>query len=58
MDFYEGGDLFTFIINLSHPLEEKEVKKLILQLSEAVLYLHSRRIVHRDISAKVTILSH
>ena len=58
MDFYEGGDLFTFIINLSRPLKEKEVKKLILQLSEAVLYLHSRRIVHRDISAKVKILSH
>lgn len=46
-DYYPKGDLYKKI-KLA-PLQEKECKKYIRQLCEAVQYLHSLNIMHRDI---------
>jgi len=46
-DYYPGGDLYKK--TKRKPLEETECKKYIRQLCEAVKYLHSLNIIHRDI---------
>lgn len=44
----EGGDLFSRIVDTGC-MEESEAKFIITQILEAVKYLHSIRIAHRDI---------
>jgi serine/threonine protein kinase len=47
-DYYEGGDLFSFI--LKHKNIGENISKIIIrQLLEAVYYLHQNNIIHRDI---------
>jgi serine/threonine protein kinase len=47
---YENGDLFKYIRNLKTRLSELSVKKIIWNLIDTVMYLHSLGIVHRDLS--------
>lgn len=61
MDFVEGEDLDQRVIRLGHPLPEREAAAEMLQVCEAVAYLHTRRpqpIIHRDIkpsNIKITV---
>lgn len=45
-----GGDLFDFIVT-RHPagVQEDTARSITLQMTSALFYLHSRRIVHRDL---------
>lgn len=52
MDYIAGQDLDQMVIDLGHPLPERQAAALLAQVSEAVAYLHTRRpqpIIHRDI---------
>ena len=52
MDYIEGEDLDERVVNAQRPLAEREAAALMLQVCEAVAYLHTRRpqpIIHRDI---------
>lgn len=50
MEYIRGGDLFDYIVGRGHsPFTEAEAKFLFVQLVEAVIYIHSRRIVHCDL---------
>ncbi len=52
MDFIEGQDLTDMIINRRTPLSEAQALQWMIQICEAVAYLHSQRphpIIHRDI---------
>jgi tetratricopeptide (TPR) repeat protein/predicted Ser/Thr protein kinase len=52
MDFIEGADLDNKVTVTSRPLGEHEAASIMLQVCEAVAYLHTRRpqaIIHRDI---------
>jgi NIMA (never in mitosis gene a)-related kinase len=51
MEFCEGGDLKD-LIERSHPMTEEQTMTLFLQICEAVRYLHSRDIVHRDLKSQ------
>ena len=44
----EGGDLFSRIVD-NGCMEESEAKFIITQILDAVKYLHSIHIAHRDI---------
>lgn len=46
---YCEHDLSMIMKRVDHPFRESEVKTLILQLLEAVEFIHSKWIVHRDI---------
>ncbi len=52
MDYIDGEDLDQLVIRTGRPLAEQDAAALILQVCEAVAYLHTRRpqpIIHRDI---------
>lgn len=48
MDYAKGGELSKYI--LKHKiLSEKVCKKIFSQLRDAVKYMHSKNVVHRDL---------
>ncbi|MEM7343418.1 MAG: protein kinase [Chloroflexota bacterium] len=51
MDFIEGEDLWEIVKEQEHPLSEALALDYIIQVCEAVKYLHTRKppIIHRDI---------
>ena len=52
MDYVEGVDLHEQVIAVGSPISEREAAGYMLQICEAVAYLHTRRpqpIIHRDI---------
>ncbi|MEM7074041.1 MAG: serine/threonine-protein kinase [Pseudomonadota bacterium] len=50
LDFVPGRDLLQIINEDPHKLAPADIKQLLIQLLEAVSYLHDRGILHRDIS--------
>lgn len=46
---YCAYDLASLVERMSRPFLESEVKQILLQLLEAVEYLHANFIVHRDL---------
>ena len=55
-DYVEGGELFEYL-KIKSRLDESTVAKYILQLSEAVDYLHELNIIHRDIKPENILLT-
>jgi len=51
MDYIEGQDLQALLENSQGPLPEKQVLDWIVQVSEALIYMHSQipPVIHRDI---------
>ncbi|MBN1994406.1 MAG: protein kinase [Anaerolineae bacterium] len=51
MDYIEGEDLWTVVKTQGHPLAETQAIKYIIQVADAVSYLHHQNppIIHRDI---------
>ena len=56
MEFAEGGDLFDYI-NSKGRLEESIAKPLLRQISEALDYIHSETIAHRDLKCENILLN-
>lgn len=44
-----GGDLFAYLSDHPNGLEEEMARSIIHQLLSALMYLHERNIIHRDI---------
>lgn len=54
-----GGDLFDFIVQRNPSgVKEDIAKSMTLQMSSALFYLHSRRIVHRDLKVRISFSIH
>lgn len=45
----EGKDLYDYLLKRNFRITESRAKELALQLGEAIKYLHSFGIIHRDI---------
>lgn len=50
LELCENGEFQRYLKSLGHPLTEDEAREVMLQLLEGMLYLHSRKILHRDLS--------
>lgn len=48
MEFIQGGELFTHIINKKR-FDEESTKYIIAQIILALGYLHSKEIIYRDL---------
>ena len=48
MEYCEGGELFTKLVNKRH-FTEYEAAKIMHQLLSAVAYCHSHNVIHRDL---------
>ena len=48
MDLAKGGELGNYIAENKY-LSEKITKKLFLQIHEAVIYIHGKNVIHRDL---------
>jgi serine/threonine protein kinase len=49
MEFIDGKDLFDFIYNEDHLLDEQTIIYIFVQLAGAVKYCHKNNILHRDL---------
>lgn len=50
MEYVPGGDLFDYIVGRGRsPFTEEEARFLFVQLLEAIVYVHNRKVVHCDI---------
>lgn len=48
LEFVEGGSLFNHMMQ-RHKYSEKEAANIVKQVLDALVYLHKKRIVHRDV---------
>lgn len=48
MEYAKGGELSSYIAEVNY-FTEQQAKKIFKQLHEAVKYIHSRNVIHRDL---------
>lgn len=49
MEFADGGDLHDYMDEKSNTLSEKEIISIFFQITKAIQYLHSMKIIHLDL---------
>src|SRR5690625_531221 len=49
MEYADAGTLAEFLGSLAKPLKEIEILAVFMQIVSAVVYLHHRNVIHRDI---------
>jgi len=58
LEFCERGDLYEAIRKGHGPLETEHVRQFMLQLVDAVSYIHNKGVYHRDIKPENIFLTH
>ncbi|XP_064465697.1 STE20-like serine/threonine-protein kinase [Ornithodoros turicata] len=51
IEFCEGGAVDTIMLDLEKPLTETQVRFVCHELCEGLRFLHSRKVIHRDLKA-------
>ncbi|GLI80349.1 hypothetical protein PoHVEF18_008703 [Penicillium ochrochloron] len=57
LDYCPGGDLFEFATSGHRPMSPGLIRRIFAELMDAVRYLHSNYIVHRDIKLENVLLT-
>ena len=57
LEYIPNGNLKTFLFNNGKSLTPKQLKQIMLELSTAVLFLHSVGIIHRDLKPENVLIS-
>lgn len=58
LDYCPGGDLFEFATSGAPPMSAGLIRRIFTELVDAVRYLHSHYIVHRDIKLESELVSY
>lgn len=58
VEYCQGGELQGYLQSRKGPLSEPEASHLLGQVVSGLLYLHSHRILHRDLSLSNLLLTH
>lgn len=56
MEHLKGGELFDRLRRKDHSFTEAQASTLFRQLVSAVHYMHSKRVVHRDLKPEVGVV--
>lgn len=51
MELMEGGELFDYVVQKG-TLNEEEASKIVRRVTSALVYMHSKNIVHRDLKVR------
>eukprot|EP00058_Branchiostoma_floridae_P006098 XP_002591586.1 hypothetical protein BRAFLDRAFT_116319 [Branchiostoma floridae] len=57
IEFCAGGALDDIMLDLDHPLTEPQIRVICRQMLEALDYLHTHHIIHRDLKAGNVLLT-
>ncbi|XP_066277844.1 serine/threonine-protein kinase 10-like isoform X1 [Branchiostoma lanceolatum] len=57
IEFCAGGALDDIMLDLDHPLSERQIRVICRQMLEALDYLHTHHIIHRDLKAGNVLLT-
>jgi len=57
MELCENGELYKFIQHRKQPLSEPQVRFIMEQVVQGLLYLHSHGIIHRDLKLSNLLLT-
>lgn len=55
MEYLRGGELLKAICKRNH-YEERDAKRIMIQIVDAIRYIHNRDVVHRDLKPENIIL--
>ena len=59
LDYYAGGDLRTYITKGRNPFagDDRRMKQIVLQICDAVDFIHSKGVFHKDIKPQNILIS-
>uniref|UniRef100_A0A6U6IAM5 non-specific serine/threonine protein kinase n=2 Tax=Odontella aurita TaxID=265563 RepID=A0A6U6IAM5_9STRA len=57
MELMEGGELFDYVVQKG-TLNEEEASKIVRKVTGALVYMHSKNIIHRDMKPENLLLTH
>ncbi|KAL7427659.1 hypothetical protein ACHAXH_002292 [Discostella pseudostelligera] len=57
MEFMSGGELFDYVVQKG-TLTEEEASRIVRKVTSALVYMHSRNVIHRDMKPENLLLAH
>lgn len=57
IEFCEGGAVDTIMLDLEKPLTEPQIRYICREICEGLRFLHSRKVIHRDLKAGNVLLT-
>lgn len=57
IEFCEGGAVDSIMIDLEKPLSEAQIRFVCHEMCQALRFLHSRKVIHRDLKAGNVLLT-
>lgn len=57
MELMEGGELFDYVVRKG-TLTEEEASRIVRKVTSALVYMHSKNVIHRDMKPENLLLAH
>ena len=57
IEFCGGGAVDSIMVDLEKPLNEKQIRYICREMCEGLTFVHSQRVIHRDLKAGNVLLT-